>query len=349
VILTRSEFLAMLPGAAFALAKPQSDSREPKTVIDFHVHLFGTGDGGTGCFLSAKQKRRVNYRAFLSLLNLSENGRIDEDYVQKLVAQMRESSLARAVLVGQDCRYDTGGKPDFGNTSFFVPNDYLLRVAHRFPELFVPCISVNPKRRDAVDELERCAERGARVLKIHPPIQDVDPGEGRFRPFYRRCAEKGIIIMVHTGAEHLAEIVGDALSDPLRLVPALEEGAVVVAAHSGTAAFFDREDFFPHMITLVRRFPNLYCDTAVMASMFRWRALPRLLDTPEVLGRAIHGSDFPFPANALVHWNRLSRSMLLSLLSERNLLERDYRLKRAIGIPAEVFGRGAMLLEKRKF
>ncbi len=297
--------------------------------------------------MSEEQKQRLNYKFFLHLLDLSDNGRKDQDYVENLVSQLRESSITQAVLVAQDRRYDPQGRPDDDNTSFYVPNDYLLQVAEEYADLFVPCISINPQRRDAIEEMERCVERGARVLKIHPPTQNVDPGEERFRPFYGRCAETGIIVMVHTGTEHSAEIVGDSFSDPLRLVPALEEGCVVVAAHSGTAAFFDKEDFFPHMIKMVRRFPSLYCDTSIMASMFRWRTLPRLLDTPEVLARAVHASDFPFPSNALVHWNRLSSATLLSLGSEHNLLERDYRLKQAIGLPTGVFERGAKLLAEQ--
>lgn len=181
------------------------------------------------------------------------------------------------------------------NTSFFVPNDYLLRVARRFPELFIPCISINPKRQDAIDELERRVEQGARVLKIHPPIQNVDPGEPRFRPFYRTCSQRGVIVMVHTGTEHSAEIVGNEYSAPQRLVIALEEGCTVVAAHSGMSAFFDKEDFFPQLLALVRRFPNLYCDTAVLGDKFRWRNLPRLIDTDEVLERTITAVTHRFP------------------------------------------------------
>ncbi|HUG81992.1 MAG TPA: amidohydrolase family protein [Bryobacterales bacterium] len=294
--------------------------------------------------MSEDQKRRLNFRFFLRLLHLSENGRMDQDYLDFLVAQLRNSSVEKAVLLAQDSRYDAQGRPDYEHTSFYVPNEYLFDVCKRFPRLFIPCVSINPKRRDAIDELDRCAERGARVLKIHPPIQNVDPGEDRFRPFYRRCAETGIIVMVHTGMEHAAETVGDSYSNPTRLAAALEEGCTVVAAHTGTAAFFDKESFFPHMISMLDRFPRLYYDTSIMASMFRWRTLPRLLEMPQVLARAIHASDYPFPSNAVVHWNRLSSATTLALASERNLLERDYRLKKAIGLPKEVFERGAKLL-----
>ena len=98
---------------------------------------------------------------------------------------------------------------------------------------------------------------------------------------------------------------------------------------------------------MVQRFPNFYGDTSIMASMFRWRTLPELLDTPEVLDRALHASDFPFPSNALVHWSRLAPGVLLSTVSEKNLLERDFRLKRALGFPKEYFERGTRLLEEQ--
>jgi hypothetical protein len=138
--------------------------------------------------------------------------------------------------------------------------------------------------------------------------------------------------------------VGNEYSAPERLALALEEGCTVVAAHSGMSAFFDKEDFFPQLLALVRRFPNLYCDTAVLGDKFRWRNLPRLIDTPEVLERTIYGSDTPFPSNPLVFWNRLRPATLQSLLSETNLLERNYRLQQALGVPEEVFARGAKLL-----
>jgi predicted TIM-barrel fold metal-dependent hydrolase len=214
----------------------------------------------------------------------------------------------------------------------------------RFPGLFVPCVSVNPRRRDALDEVDRCAALGARVLKIHPPTQDVDPGEPRFKPFYRRCAERKLIVMVHTGTEHAAEITGHEHCDPAKLTLALDEGCTVVAAHSGMGNSFDKEDFFPSLEGLVRRFPRFYCETGNLASVLRWRNLPRLLASSEVVGRLIHASDFPFPSNALAFWNRLSPRKVLALASERNLIERDFRLKQALGVPPEVFERGARLL-----
>jgi predicted TIM-barrel fold metal-dependent hydrolase len=325
--------------------RPRKEVQEPHgPVIDLHAHLFGIGDGGSGCYLSSKQKQRLSYPFFLKLLGLEENGHFDEQYVERIADMLRRSSIDRAVLLAQDCRYDSAGRPDKDNTSVYVPNDYLFQVTRRLPELFIPCVSINPTRRDAIEELERCMENGARILKIHPPIQNVDPGEGSHRPFYRKCAERKVIVMVHTGTEHSAEIVGHDFSAPSRLSAPLEEGCTVVAAHSGMSAFYDAEDFFPQMLELIQRFPHLYCDTAVLADKFRFKCLPRMQEHEDLLERTVYGSDTPFPSNAWAFWNRISPGRLFDLATEQNLFERDFRIKQAVGLPAHVFERGAKLL-----
>ena len=347
--LTRRAFVAGTAFAATSLALEGVSQQAPKeTLVDFHVHLFGIGNGGTGCYFSEAQKRHINIPYFLQLLGLSENGRIDQDYLSVLISQLHASSVDRVVLVAQDGRYTADGFFDKEATHFYVPNNYLLQVTRVHPDVFVPCISINPSRRDWLDELDQAAEGGAKVLKIHPPTQAVDPGEERFRPFYQRIKEHGILLMVHTGAEHSSDIVGDKYSDPSRLRLPLEEGCTVIAAHSGMGAFFDNKDlfegFFQSLVALIAEFSNLYCDSAVLASMFRWRNLPRILEEPTVVERLVHASDYPFPSNGLVFWNHLSPLQLLTLCSETNLFERDYRLKQALGVDAKVFKRGAELL-----
>lgn len=348
--LTRRQFIHSIGGTALTALSGNSLSQAPEALqsfplIDFHVHLFGVGDGGTGCWLSDTQKRHVNYRYFLRLLDLKENGRMDEDYVAHVAAQLKASSFRKAVLQAWDCRYDEKGAKDLARTtSVFVPNEYLFKIVSRHPDLFIPCASINPKRKDAIEELDRCAEHGARAVKIHPPTMDIDPASPVFRGFYRRCVKHRIIVMAHTGVEHAADIVGTENCDPQKLLLALEEGCICIAAHGGFGAFFDKEDFSVKLCDIIRRHTNFYFDTSVLASMFRWRNLPRILEDPEIMARAIHGSDFPFPSNALVFWNRIAPSELAALLQEKNLFERDYRLKRALGMPRDVFGRGARLL-----
>jgi predicted TIM-barrel fold metal-dependent hydrolase len=346
----RRAFLAALAALAGTACRPdRAGAGSGKWVpLDFHAHLFGVGDGGTGCRLSPAQRRHVNYRFFLNLLRLKDNGRMDQDYEAALVRQLRASSVSRALLLAQDGRYDASGRFDGEATDAYVPNAYLFEVVRRHPDLFVPCASINPRRRDALDELDRCAAAGARAVKVHPPIQAVDPSEPRFGPFYRRLAEQNLVLMVHTGSEHSSAVADPSLGDPRRLVRALDEGCTVVAAHSGMGSFLDPRPFdvtmLSHLSALAARYPNLYCDTAVLASLFRWRTLPSLLNEPALANRVIYASDWPFTSNAMVFWNRLGPARLLALAAEANLFERDCQIKRALGLSDDAFQRGARLL-----
>lgn len=317
--------------------------------IDAHAHLFG--DEGwppvhkQTCGLSSAQKANQSYGLLTKLLRLPATGDLNGLYVGALVRQAREAREAlgsfRVVLLAQDCRYTEAGEPDWDNTSVYVPNEHLFRVVARHPDLFIPCPSLNPQRKDWEAELDYCLAQGARVLKIHPPTQAVNPGDPKFRAFYRKCAEKGMRIMVHTGAEHSAPIASKTLGDPRFLTLALEEGCTVIAAHAGTRAFFNPrgEDHFPDFVALAAKHPRLYADTAVLGSQFRWRCIPEIVRTPSVLPRIIHASDWPFPANALVFWHRLHPLATVGLMGERNLFLRDLRLKQALGLPAESFQR----------
>ena len=95
---------------------------------------------------------------------------------------------------------------------------------------------------------------------------------------------------------------------------------------------------------LAARYPRLYCDTAVLTSVFRWRALPMLLRETALADRSIYASDWPFTSNALVFWNRLRPTTTLSLAAERNLFRRDAALKLAIGLLPAALRRGEDLL-----
>ncbi len=337
--------VGVLAGILLIVTRPTS---QPLVgTVDGHAHLFG--DQGwppkhkETSGLSPSQIANSTYGILTRLLKLPAQGDLDEAYVQALVNQLQAARKAiasfRAVLLAQDCRYDEDGNPDWVNSTVYVPNKHLFRVVDRYPDLFIPCPSINPQRKDWEAELDYCIGRGAKVLKIHPPTQGVDPANPKFREFYRKCARNGVCVIVHTGAEHSAPITSSSLGDPRHLELALEEGCTVIAAHAGTRSFFDppSEDHFQDLTAMMARHPKLYADMAVLASMFRWRNVPAIVDTPEALPRMLHASDWPFPSNALVFWNRLHPITLVRLMSEENLFLRDALLKQALGMPPESF------------
>lgn len=273
------------------------------------------------------------------------DGGLDEAYLEALARQVRESSLDAAVLLAQDLPHADDGTPLPEVGGFRVPNSYLFEAVARHPDLFIPAASIHPGRADALDELEECLARGARVLKLLPNCLNVDCSDPRFRPFWKRMAEGGMILLAHTGGEYTLPVLRPEFADPARLRLPLECGVTVIAAHcAGRSGLFD-PDYTAGLVELFREFPHCYGDNSALCSLNRARTLRPIL-RGEVLPRIIHGSDYPVPvmgSGPLLH-GRLDWEDYRRCRGIKNLIERDYQLKRAIGFPQETFTRMDALL-----
>ncbi len=312
-----------------------SEEIRKRPTLDIHVHLFGIGDSNTGCRISEAITGSKNFNALVHMLKLSGFGKsMDERYEEVLVKHLETSGLTKAAILGQDAVYDRDGKVNWDRTSFFVPNDYVFTIVARHAELMIPCPSINPNRADAIDELNRCHQNGARVLKIHPPTQGVDVADAKHTKFFRRCSELNMVVLVHTGHEHSAPVIDKNLAAPHRLELALEQGCTVVACHAGTGWITDLPDQLPEFVSMLKRFPeNLWGDTAVLGTAGRVRDFGRLLDEKElVCSRLLHGSDFPFPASPIDFATKIGRQVAMQIDAEPNLLKKDLDLKEALGI-----------------
>jgi hypothetical protein len=316
--------------------------------IDMHVHLVGTGAGGTGCWLRVKGWHRPLAAFMLHHIGLPPNafsGDFDRLYVERLRQLVRESSLGGAVILAHDQVYDEQGRIMEGAGSFYVPNDYVLKLGRAHPE-FQPAVSIHPARPDALEELDRCLAGGAVMLKILPNCHNIDCSDPRYTRFWERMAEARLPLLAHTGGEHTVPIVRKEFADPRVLKRPLEVGVTVIAAHCGTRSGLFDPDYFLVFVEMTRQHPNLYGDTSAFNVPIRGRHIPECLREP-LASRLVHGSDFPVPvyghwawARGFMKWNDFRRCERLSVL------ERDYQLKRAMGFPAEHFTRIHGLLRR---
>ncbi len=309
------------------------ESRKANPTLDVHIHLFGVGDTASGCRLSKTASDGLLFKWLAKKLQLRKRAKtLDEGYVLALAEQLEKSGLQKGVILAQDAVYDGNGKPNWRKTPFYVPNDYLFEVVARYPRWMVPCVSINPNRADAIDELNRCATQGARALKIHPPIQGVDLADRRHTKFFQRCADLRMVVMVHTGHEHSAPVADIRLANPRKLQRALDQGCTVVACHCGTGWLGERPDMVPDFLAMVRKHKNLWGDTSVLGSAGRVRDFRRLLADRQAADRVLHGSDFPFPTVPLAFLGKLGSVKAATLQRIRNPIEQDFALKEALGI-----------------
>jgi predicted TIM-barrel fold metal-dependent hydrolase len=344
-MLSRRTFGALcVSAAASACCTRPAAAPDPQVrSLDLHTHLFGDGSGGSGMRISAAVRQSPTFETLIRALGIAGEPDLDAAYLRCLVEQAKWSGLDRVVLLGQDGVYKEDGTPDDLLTSFLTPNDDVFAACAAHPDLLVPCPSINPDRRDAIAELDSCVARGARVLKIHPPIQRVDVSDPRHRPFFRACARHDILVMVHTGHEHSAPIFDIDLANPRRLEQALAAGCRVVACHAGSGRTTDEPDFVPDFVEMTRRHEKLFGDTSILCTPGRERDLLRLLAVPHVRERLVHGSDFPFPSVPAGFADQIGQHRANELTSDRNFLRRDLQLKRALGLDRSVT-RAAQLL-----
>ncbi|MBI2924539.1 MAG: amidohydrolase family protein [Verrucomicrobia bacterium] len=338
---------------AAAFAQSQADA-EHAPVIDMHVHIVGDGSSGSGCWHESPLWRMpaAAWLAHHNGLPLSGlRGNLDRLFVERLLNLVRESSLDAVVILAQELPYAEDGRVIEGVASFYVPNEYVLKLAREHPE-FLPAVSIHPGRRDGMDELERCLAGGAVMMKLLPNCQNIDCSDRRYTKFWERMAEAGLPLLAHTGGEMTLPVLRAEFADPRRLELPLQCGVTVIAAHSGTkSALFDRQHF-PTFVEMTQSHPNLYGDNSaflVLNNRARGTVLRDCLRAP-LAGRIVHGSDFPVPCFGVWAWlmGYLDPRTFWKWQRHPNPLERDYQFKRAIGFAPETFTRINRLLRTVK-
>jgi predicted TIM-barrel fold metal-dependent hydrolase len=321
--------------------------------IDCHVHVVGNGTGGTGCWYRPRGVTKYGAPLMVRAVGLPPSalkGDLDRLYVEQMLRFVRESSLDAAVILAQDDCYRENGEKIENTGSFYVPNDYVLRLAREYRE-FLPAVSIHPARRDALAELERCLDAGAVMLKCLPNCQNIDWNNPRYTRFLERMAESGLILLAHTGSERTLPVLDLKLADPRVLTRALEIGVTCIAAHSGTGMMLLDPDYFDVFVEMTRKFPRLYGDNSALACAnfrARPRAMRRMVGDPELAARILHGSDVPVPVTAILMWafGLMRWSDWRATAKIPNPIERDAEIKRKLGFGEATFTRLAGLLRK---
>ncbi|MBI4345482.1 MAG: amidohydrolase family protein [Elusimicrobia bacterium] len=293
-------------------------------MTDVHVHLAALPTPANGCLLSKRMRRSpiTHLVAWSQGLPLDDAETANARYLDRLDEELgRSRSVRRAVLLGMDGVYDASGRLDEGHTDFLIANDCVLEARKR-SERFLAGVSINPARRDAVEEAERCADRGAVLVKVLPNAQCFDPSEKRFQDFYRALARRKLALLSHVGFEFSLIGQDQSVGDPARLRAALDEGVTVIAAHGCSTGLFVWEKYLETMRELAARYPRFYVDTSALTLPNRVGALWRLARSPELNDRFLFGTDYPLPVFGWGHGGDAD-----------NRFDRQARVLTGVGLP----------------
>src|SRR5882762_1317442 len=102
--------------------------------VDMHVHVVGNGSGGSGCWVRVTGWHRPLAAMMLRGIGLpgdALSGDLERLYIERLLEQVRSSSLTAAVILAQDDVHDEQGRVMKDAGLFYVLNDYVLSLARQ--------------------------------------------------------------------------------------------------------------------------------------------------------------------------------------------------------------------------
>lgn len=304
-------------------------------MIDVHVHLAAFPDEKNGCRMSPHFQKSLLVKLVKWKLGLQGNSSesINECYVRRLLRDLNESTfVSKAVILALDGVYGADGRLDEDRTHMLIGNDYVRGVADRHSDRLLFGASVNPQRRDALDELTRVIDGGAKLIKVLPPSQVFDPMDQRYKPYYRLLADKKIPLLAHIGYEFSVTAGKQDYGFPERLQLALEEGVPVIGAHACSSAVFVQGRFFKAYLDLMKRYPNFHVDLSAVTLPNRASVVYQLRRYPEYFGRMLFGSDYPLSAYATPFLGFLKPHIQWRLWRTKNIFDKQALVLREMGI-----------------
>ncbi|MCS6817405.1 MAG: amidohydrolase family protein [Blastocatellia bacterium] len=194
----------------------------------------------------------------------------------------------------------------------------IAELVRAYPGRIVGLAGINPFERMAgVRRLEYAVrEYGFRGAHIHPYGFGLPLNAAEWYPFYAKCAELDIPIVIQTG--HSAEFMPSACGRPILLddVALYFPELRLVAAHTGWP-------WVEELIALAWKHPNVYIAVSGHAPRYWDKSLVHFLNSRGI-GKVMWGTDYPL----ILHEESLTQIEQLGLKPEaKQALLRDTAVK----------------------
>ena len=259
-------------------------------IVDVHCHLWGPKVPAESWFetlvrvgvsLSGSSEEKVRERIMRGQMDLSGD---------LLVADMEEAGIDKAIIFPLDFGLHTGTGE---GVSLEEQHKIFVKAAERHPDRLIAWASVDPRRPNAAEFVERAVkEWGMKGLKLHPCIGEFYPDENYVYPLYKKCQELGIPISIHTGPE--APPHHGKFAHPIYVDEVADDfpGLKIILAHAGMC-------WWEEAASIAALKPNVYLDIAYwqVKSLSRpvWGFYYQLRWLMDTAGphKVLFGSDWP--------------------------------------------------------
>ncbi len=347
-----------LSSGAAILIKQSLDGTDSIMLQDYHTHIAGTGVNGTGNYVNAEMlswfhfMKHFKFKVYMSGSGIKHIDKADPEYIERLSDLILNTPRhGKFCILAFDQYYNPDGLADSSKTEFYVPNEYVFSLAKKFPDLFIPVLSVHPYRKDALFELEKWALQGGQMVKWLPNAMGIDPSDEKCTAFYQKMKSLNLVLLTHAGEEKAVDSKEDQkYGNPLLLRKPLNAGIKVIVAHCaslGEGSDLDSGgimkpnfDLFMRMMLDKNYEGLLFGDISALTQDNRsGRPLQTMLEHTELHHRLVNGSDYPLPAiNIIIRTKKLVKAgyitkqerTYLNEIYQYNPLLFDFVLKRTI-------------------
>ena len=247
----------------------------PVPAIDNHAHPLFRADlkKNAGLYMAAKHFR-------LKDDTLPAN-------LEDMLKDMDRANVEKALIMA----LDTSKSDHWAFKQSMTTNDEVAKLVAKYPDRFIGYGSVDPRREDAVEEVERCLkELNLKGLKFHPAAVSTYPNdEKRFYPIYEKCVEYNVPIQSHCGTTgmyftKLKYMMPLHYDDVAVDFPTLK----LVLLHFGIGGWHNQA------MSLAFRHPNVYLDLSGASPNIIPKELSMAANTPFYQNKILFGTDYPF-------------------------------------------------------
>lgn len=321
-----------------------------KEIIDMHIHTAWIWIN-SDCFIANELKDSFKYPIYLKSFQTNHkevSTKWDGIVLSKISEKIKNSKYVRwAVVLALDWVINENWQLDKDKTQTYIPNDFLATELEKYDNLYLGA-SINPNRPNALELLEENKSRWAVLIKWLPSIQNIDPNDNKFIPFYQKLIELDLPLLVHVWNEDSFKWANNELSNPNRLRLPLSLWVKVIAAHVWASWKSDWIANEQKVMKLMEEFPNLYADISSLTQINKLWKLKKVIADQRTTWKLMYGSDFPliniFITSPIYFIKNLWIRKLLRILLEKNVWDRDILLKYYLWLGQKEFDRSKTFL-----
>ncbi|MEO8326010.1 MAG: amidohydrolase family protein [Nitrospirota bacterium] len=339
-------------------------SIQGETLRDYHIHMLGMNENINGTFVNEDWQSPwgglihfFQFEIYKSGADITDEQQADVQYLARLKDLIQfMPERGKFGIMAFDYFHDEEGRSHRELSTFHVPNEYVMTLAKKDPDMFFPIISIHPYRENATTTLRHYAQQGVRFVKWLPNAMGIDPAsdtmQDKLDPYYRIMKEYDMVLISHTGVEAATEAEEyQRLGNPLLLKKPLDMGVKVVMAHVASLGECEKEEVAiclpgtPYVDLAIQMLEDpkytglVFADISALTQYNRHHNLDKILSKSSIHSKLINGSDYPLPAiNIMIqtrslvssgHINSEERDALNEIYDYNPLLF-DFVLKRTL-------------------